>query len=158
MLDNLNKVILDHIVNNIREGNVNTCHHLGFSTAELSEIQRLSIDEIYDIAQSKVPIAAISIDHSAFWKMVKVAQVNSQERMIIDRALLLGIREEPGRKATATDEQKTELWELWCKHKGSIQSLESMEGLELLMLFAEETQINLTAIWRAVEPWYRNKK
>ena len=33
-----------------------------------------------------------------------------------------------------------------------------MEGLELLMLFAEETQINLTAIWRVVEPWYRNKK
>lgn len=183
MLDNLNKVILDHIVNNIREGNVNTCHHLGFSTAELSEIQQLSIDEMYDIAQSKVPIAAINIDHSAFWKMVKMAQVNSQERMIIDRALLLGasiqmlntyfglsttkvsarrsllgIREEPGRKATTTDEQKTRLWELWRQHKGSIQSLESMEGLELLMLFAEETQINLTAIWRAVESWYRNKK
>lgn len=44
---------------------------------------------MYDIAQS-VPIAAINIDHSAFWKMVKMAQVNSQERMIIDRAAPLG--------------------------------------------------------------------
>lgn len=183
MLDNLNKVILDHIVSNIREGNVNTCHYLGFTTAELSEIQQLNIDEIYDIAQSKVPIASINIDHDAFWKMVKIAQMNTQERMIIDRALLLGasiqmlnayfglsttkvsarrsllgIREEPGRKATATDEQRNILWDLWCQHKNSVQSLDSMEGLELLMLFAEETQINLTAIWHAVEPWYRHKK
>lgn len=72
-------------------------------------------------------------------------QVNTQERMVIDRVLLLGasiqmlntyfglsttkvsarrsllgIREEPGRKATVTDEQKTILWDLWCQHKTSI--------------------------------------
>lgn len=183
MLDNINKVILDHIVNNIRDGNVHTCHHLGFSTSELSEIQQLSIDEMYDIAQSKVPIASINIDHNAFWTIVKVAQDNSQERGIIDRTLLLGtsiqmlnayfglsttkvsarrsllgIREEPGRKAMATDEQREILWTLWEQHKKSIQNLESIEGLELLILFAEETQINLTSIWRTVEPWYRKQK
>ncbi|MDP8185282.1 DUF2857 domain-containing protein [Phocoenobacter skyensis] len=183
MFERLNEVILNTIISNIREGNVNACRALGFSQAELQKIQNLSIDEIFDIAKSKVPIAKIDIDHSAFWTLINVAQSNSQERMIIDRALtlgasikmlntyfglsttkvssrrnLLGIKEEIGRKTAATDDEKTILWELWQENKDKVVQLESVAGLELLILFSEETETNLTAVWTVIEQWYRNKQ
>ena len=39
------------------------------------------------------------------------------------------------------------------RHKGDVQTIESTEGLELLILIAEETGINLTEIWKLVSRW-----
>ena len=55
-----------------------------------------------------------------------------------------------GRKPAATEEEEKLIWDLWLEHKGDVQTIESTEGLELLILIAEETGINLTEIWKVL--------
>ena len=69
------------------------------------------------------------------------------------RRSLLGNQEPMGRKPAATEEEEKLIWDLWQEHKGDVQTIESTEGLELLILIAEETGINLTEIWKLVSRW-----
>ena len=172
MFSNLNQVVLNEILVNLQEGNINVCRNYGFSKQELQEIEKLSTEEVYELANTKAPFAKVEINHDAFWRLVARVRMSSQERRLIDRALMLGAsiqmlnsyfglttskvsarrsllgKQEPmGRKPAATEE------DLWQEHKGDVQTIESTEGLELLILIAEETGINLTEIWKLVSRW-----
>lgn len=178
MFSNLNQVVLNEILINLQEGNINVCRNYGFSKQELQEIEKLSTEEIYDLANSKANFARVEINHDTFWRLVATARINSQERRLIDRALLLGGsiqmlnsyfglttakvssrrsllgKQEPmGRKPAASEEEEKLIWDLWQTHKTDCQTIESAEGLELLILIAEETGINLTEIWKLVSQW-----
>lgn len=178
MFSNLNQVVLTDILNNLQDGNINHCRNYGFSRQELQEIEQLSTEEIYDLANSKASFAKVEINHDAFWRLVTSARLNSQERRLIDRALmlggsiqmlnnyfglttskvsarraLLGKQEPMGRKPAATEDEEKLVWELWQSHKADCKTVESTEGLELLMLIAEETEINLTEVWKLVKQW-----
>ncbi|AAP95850.1 hypothetical protein A6046_00880 [[Haemophilus] ducreyi] len=183
MFSSLNQVVLNEILINLQEGNINFCRSIGFSKQELQEIEKLSTEELYDLANSRVSFAKIEINHEAFWKLVTSAQLNSQERRLIDRALMLGAsiqmlnsyfglttskvssrrsllgKQEPmGRKPAASEEEEKAIWELWQAHKNNAVSVDSTEGLELLIFLAEETGINLTEIWKLVGQWSRSEK
>ena len=120
----------------------------------------------------------MEIDHEAFWRLIARVRISSQERRLIDRALMLGAsiqmlnsyfglttskvsarrsllgKQEPmGRKPAASEEEEKQIWDLWQAHKSDIQTIESTEGLEFLILIAEETGINLTEIWKLVSRW-----
>ncbi|MGR3807809.1 DUF2857 domain-containing protein [Pasteurella testudinis] len=178
--NSLNQAILTQILNNLREGNIKPCLRLGFSEDELKEINQLSFDEIYDMTHTHVPFATVTINHEVFWKMVTLARVNSEERRIIDRALMLGAsiqmlnsyfglttsevssrrhllgKEEPmGRKPAASEEQQEAAWHLWQIHKNPLDDHNTLAGLEALMLIAEETDINLTEVWKLVTSWQK---
>ncbi|WP_233143678.1 DUF2857 domain-containing protein [Aggregatibacter actinomycetemcomitans] len=183
MFSSLNQVVLNEILTNLQEGNINICRSFGFSKQELQEIEKLSTEELYDLANSRVSFAKIEINHEAFWKLVTSARLNSQERRLIDRALMLGAsiqmlnsyfglttskvssrrnllgKQEPiGRKPAATEEEENAIWELWQAHKDNCQTqtIDSAEGLELLIFIAEETGINLTEVWKLVSKWSRS--
>lgn len=174
----VNEALLSNALLHLRDGNVRPCLSLGFSEEEIRAINQLSLDEILDISQSKVSFAKIEINHDAFWRLLGVAQANSQERQIIDRALLLGasiemlnqyfglstsavsarrqligIEEKMGRKAAPTEEEQTTVWNLWKQYKPTVSNLESLEGLELLSLIAEKSGINLTVVWKLISEW-----
>lgn len=178
MFSNLNQVVLNEILVNLQEGNINVCRNYGFSKQELQEIEKLSIEDVYELANTKAPFAKVEINHDAFWRLVARVRMSSQERRLIDRALMLGAsiqmlnsyfglttskvsarrsllgKQEPmGRKPAATEEEEKLIWDLWQEHKGDVQTIESTEGLELLILIAEETGINLTEIWKLVSRW-----
>ena len=120
----------------------------------------------------------MEIDHEAFWRLIARVRISSQERRLIDRALMLGAsiqmlnsyfglttskvsarrsllgKQEPmGRKPAASEDEEKQIWDLWQAHKSDIQTIESSEGLEFLILIAEETGINLTEIWKLVSRW-----
>lgn len=182
MFNNLNQVVLSEILVNLQEGNINVCRNYGFSKQELQEIEKLSMEEIYDLANTKAPFAKVEINHEAFWRLVATVRMNSQERRLIDRALMLGAsiqmlnayfglttskvsarrsllgRQEPmGRKPAATEEEEKLIWDLWQSRKNDVQTIESIEGLEVLILIAEETGINLTEIWKLVSRWNKTE-
>lgn len=183
MFSSLNQVVLNEILMNLQEGNINICRSFGFSKQELQEIEKLSTEELYDLANSRVSFAKIEINHEAFWKLVTSARLNSQERRLIDRALMLGAsiqmlnsyfglttskvssrrnllgKQEPmGRKPAATEEEESAIWELWQAHKTNCPSIDSTEGLELLIFIAEESGINLTEVWKLVSKWSHSAK
>ena len=178
MFSNLNQVVLNEILVNLQEGNINVCRNYGFSKQELQEIEKLSTEEVYELANTKAPFAKVEINHDAFWRLVARVRMSSQERRLIDRALMLGAsiqmlnsyfglttskvsarrsllgKQEPmGRKPAATEEEEKLIWDLWQDHKGDVQTIESTEGLELLILIADVTGINLTEIWKLVSRW-----
>ena len=174
-------MVLNEILINLQEGNINVCRNLGFSRQELQAIEKLSTEEIYDLANSKASFAKVEINHDAFWKLVATVQINSQERRLIDRALLLGGsiqmlhsyfglttskvssrrsllgKQEPmGRKPASTEEEEKLVWERWQAYKKNYPTVESTEGLELLILIAEETGVNLTEVWKLILQWSKN--
>ncbi|TYG35318.1 DUF2857 domain-containing protein [Lonepinella koalarum] len=176
----LNQAVLSEIFTNLRNGNIKSCQRLGFSEEELNEIQQLSADEIYDIENTHISFAKISINHEIFWKILTLAKNNTQERRIIARALmlgasiemlhtyfgltssevssqrkLLGIAEKEGRKPLASDELQTEIWNLWTQHKTEVADIHTATGLETLMLIAEETGTDLTTIWKLIAQWQK---
>lgn len=175
---NLNGVILSRVLNNLREGKMRDCLSLGFTEQELKELAQLNIDEIYDIANSHSPLFKTEINHDVLFRLIELARDNSQSRRTIDRALmlgasiqmlnqyfgmttsevsarrsLLGIDEPMGRKRGADDQQQELVWRKWQEHKQSVESLDTLEGLEVLIWIAEETGINLTEVWRLVSGW-----
>ncbi|PJG81923.1 DUF2857 domain-containing protein [Caviibacterium pharyngocola] len=174
----LNQAVLSEIFTHLRNGNIKSCQRLGFSEEELNEIQQLSADEVFDIENSHLSFAKISINHEVFWKIIALAKNNTQERRIIARALmlgasiemlhtyfgltssevsaqrkLLGIEEKEGRKPLANDELQTTIWHLWKQHKTEITDIYTLAGLETLMLIAEETGTDLTVIWKLISQW-----
>lgn len=68
MFSNLNQVVLNEILINLQEGNINVCRNYGFSKQELQEIEKLSTEEIYDLANSKANFARVEINHDTFWR------------------------------------------------------------------------------------------
>ena len=177
----INEALLANVLLNLREGNVRSCLNLGFSEDELKAINQLTLDELFYISHSTVQFAKVEINHDAFWKLLAVAQENAEEQQVIDRALLLcasiemlnqyfglstsavsarrqllGKEEKMGRKVAATDEEQELIWHLWKKYQSTIENLNSLEGLELLSLIAEESNMNLTVVWKIVCEWKHN--
>ena len=70
MFSNLNQVVLNEILVNLQEGNINVCRNYGFSKQELQEIEKLSTEEVYELANTKAPFAKVEINHDAFWRLV----------------------------------------------------------------------------------------
>lgn len=177
----INETLLVNVLLNLREGNIRSCLNLGFSEDELKAINQLTLDELFYISHSTVQFAKVEINHDAFWKLFAVAQENAEEQQVIDRALLLGSsiemlnqyfglstsavsarrqllgkEEKMGRKAAATDEEQELIWNLWKKYQSTVDNLYSLDGLKLLSFIAEQSNMNLTVVWKLVCEWQNN--
>lgn len=64
------------------------------------------------------------------------------------RRRISGIDVRPGRGITLSDDENSELWRLW--QKAGINDVESADGLDVMMLCAEQMNIPLTVVWHAV--------
>ncbi|MDM8920259.1 DUF2857 domain-containing protein, partial [Escherichia coli] len=117
------------------------------------------------------------INHNNLVRMLQQARTEQKRLQRIDRALALGgsielmafyfglssvdvaarrrisgIDVRPGRGITLSDDENSELWRLW--QKAGINDVESVDGLDVMMLCAEQMNIPLTAIWHAVRGWH----
>ncbi|KAA9664199.1 DUF2857 family protein, partial [Escherichia coli] len=54
---------------------------------------------------------------------------------------------------TLGDEDNAEIWRLW--QKSGVEEVESPDGLDVMMLAAEQLNIPLTSVWHAVKGWHR---
>lgn len=133
--------------------------------------------------QSGTPVSRIRLDinHENLLRMLQQARTEQKRLQRIDRALALGgsielmafyfglssvdvaarrriagIDVRPGRGVTLSDEESAELWRLW--QKAGITDVESADGLDVMMLAAEQMNIPLTAIWHAVRGWCADRQ
>ncbi|EAQ6041997.1 DUF2857 family protein, partial [Salmonella enterica] len=58
-----------------------------------------------------------------------------------------------GRSSSPEEDKESALWEQW-RDAGMI-SPDSAEGLDVMMLMAEEQNVNLTSVWTQVKVWSR---
>lgn len=140
-------------------------------------LQGLSIEEIHYLSNSEVSVLRLDINHNNLVRMLQQARTEQKRLQRIDRALALGgsielmafyfglssvdvaarrrisgIDVRPGRGITLSDDENSELWRLW--QKAGINDVESVDGLDVMMLCAEQMNIPLTAIWHAVRGWH----
>ncbi|HFV0660420.1 TPA: DUF2857 domain-containing protein, partial [Escherichia coli] len=136
-----------------------------------------SIEEIHYLSNSEVSVLRLDINHNNLVRMLQQARTEQKRLQRIDRALALGgsielmafyfglssvdvaarrrisgIDVRPGRGITLSDDENSELWRLW--QKAGINDVESVDGLDVMMLCAEQMNIPLTAIWHAVRGWH----
>ncbi|EPB1919674.1 TPA: DUF2857 domain-containing protein, partial [Escherichia coli] len=148
---------------------------------EMQMLQGLTIEEIHYLSNSEVSVIRLDINHENLLRMLQQARTEQKRLQRIDRALALGgsielmafyfglssvdvaarrriagIDVRPGRGVTLSDEESAELWRLW--QKAGITDVESADGLDVMMLAAEQMNIPLTAIWHAVRGWCADRQ
>ncbi|HAL2646584.1 TPA: DUF2857 domain-containing protein [Escherichia coli] len=169
--------LLMQLVMDLKSGYLRRCEALGLSREEMQMLQRLSIEEIHYLSNSEVSVLRLDINHNNLVRMLQQARTEQKRLQRIDRALALGgsielmafyfglssvdvaarrrisgIDVRPGRGITLSDDENSELWRLW--QKAGINDVESVDGLDVMMLCAEQMNIPLTAIWHAVRGWH----
>lgn len=55
-----------------------------------------------------------------------------------------------------SDDESTRLWSIW-DNSGKTVSCDTEEGLEIMLLAAEEMNIPLTAVWNTIRKWESEK-
>ncbi|HBB2058243.1 TPA: DUF2857 domain-containing protein [Escherichia coli] len=169
--------LLMQLVMVLKSGYLRRCEALGLSREEMQMLQGLSIEEIHYLSNSEVSVLRLDINHNNLVRMLQQARTEQKRLQRIDRALALGgsielmafyfglssvdvaarrrisgIDVRPGRGITLSDDENSELWRLW--QKAGINDVESVDGLDVMMLCAEQMNIPLTAIWHAVRGWH----
>lgn len=169
--------LLMQLVMDLKSGYLRRCEALGLSREEMQMLQGLSIEEIHYLSNSEVSVLRLDINHNNLVRMLQQARTEQKRLQRIDRALALGgsielmafyfglssvdvaarrrisgIDVRPGRGITLSDDENSELWRLW--QKAGIKDVESVDGLDVMMLCAEQMNIPLTAIWHAVRGWH----
>ncbi|MDC9132398.1 DUF2857 domain-containing protein [Escherichia coli] len=165
--------LLMQLVMDLKSGYLRRCEALGLSREEMQMLQGLSIEEIHYLSNSEVSVLRLDINHNNLVRMLQQARTEQKRLQRIDRALALGgsielmafyfglssvdvaarrrisgIDVRPGRGITLSDDENSELWRLW--QKAGINDVESADGLDVMMLCAEQMNIPLTAVWHAV--------
>ncbi|EPW1895391.1 DUF2857 domain-containing protein [Escherichia coli] len=169
--------LLMQLVMDLKSGYLRRCEALGLSREEMQMLQGLSIEEIHYLSNSEVSVLRLDINHNNLVRMLQQARTEQKRLQRIDRALALGgsielmafyfglssvdvaarrrisgIDVRPGRGITLSDDENSVLWRLW--QKAGINDVESVDGLDVMMLCAEQMNIPLTAIWHAVRGWH----
>lgn len=169
--------LLMQLVMDLKSGYLRRCEALGLSREEMQMLQGLSLEEIHYLSNSEVSVLRLDINHNNLVRMLQQARTEQKRLQRIDRALALGgsielmafyfglssvdvaarrrisgIDVRPGRGITLSDDENSELWRLW--QKAGINDVESVDGLDVMMLCAEQMNIPLTAIWHAVRGWH----
>lgn len=167
--------LLMQLVMDLKSGYLRRCESLGIKREEMQMLQGLSLEELHYLANSEVSVVSVSIDHSNLVSMLQRARMEQKRMQRIDRALALGssielmqtfsstdvaarrriagIEARSGRGNTLGDDDNAEIWRLW--QKSGVEEAESPDGLDVMMLVAEQLNIPLTSVWHAVKGWHR---
>ncbi|WP_317471983.1 DUF2857 domain-containing protein, partial [Cronobacter sakazakii] len=72
------------------------------------------------------------------------------------RRRIAGIDVRPGRGNALGDEENAALWRQW--QKSGVEDAESADGLDVMMLAAEQMNVSLTSVWHAVRGWHKTRQ
>ena len=165
--------LLTQLVMELKSGYIRRCESLGLTPEEMQMLNGLTVDDLYYLLNSSVSVLTFQIHHENFALMLQQSRREQQRMQRIDRALALGgsiemmmhffglssvevsarrrmtgIQIRQGRCSTLSDEDNASLWRQW--QKADIEEVSSADGLDVMMLAAEQMDVSLTAVWHAV--------
>ncbi|AIK12775.1 conserved hypothetical protein [Pectobacterium atrosepticum SCRI1043] len=168
--------LLTQLVMDLKSGYIRRCESLGLKQEEMQLLQSLTIEDLHYISNSSVSVLQFNIHHENFYRLVQHARREQMRTQRIDRALSLGgsielmqhmfglsslevanrrriagIDVRPGRGVVLSEEESTTLWQRW--QLATVENVDSGEGLDVMMLAAEQMDVSLTAVWHAVRSW-----
>lgn len=173
--------LLMQLVMDLKSGYLRRCESLGLAREEMQMLMGLSLEELHYLSNSEVSVVNVSINHGNLASMLQRARLEQKRLQRIDRALALGgsielmqtffglastdiaarrriagITVRPGRSSTLSDEENAEIWRIW--QKSGVEESESPDGLDVMMLAAEQLNVPLTAVWNAVKGWHKSPR
>ena len=165
--------ILLQLVMELKTGNTRRCEALGLPADIIRTLRNITLEELQCVCNSRVSVLSFAVNTNNLLRLIEYARDECQRNERVDRALTLGasieimrhyfglngcdvamrrriagIKVRDGREYTLSDEELAEVWELWVR-SGS-EDLYEASSLDVLMLISEETNMSLTAVWRAV--------
>lgn len=171
-----NGFLLD-LVMELKNGFIRRCDKMGLTGEEVAALKDMTIEDIHYISNSEVSVLSFQINHENLSRLLNQARAEQTRLQRLDRALALGgsiallshffglpssevatrrriagIKVRAGRGTVISDEESTRLWSMWVKN-GNAVSCDTEEGLEIMLLAAEEMNIPLTAVWNAIRKW-----
>jgi len=171
-----NGFLLD-LVMELKNGFIRRCDKMGLTGEEVAALKDMTIEDIHYISNSEVSVLSFQINHENLCRLLNQARAEQTRLQRLDRALALGgsiallshffglpssevatrrriagIKVRAGRGTVISDEESARLWSMWVKN-GNAVSCDTEEGLEIMLLAAEEMNIPLTAVWNAIRKW-----
>ncbi|ATZ93004.1 MULTISPECIES: DUF2857 domain-containing protein [Dickeya] len=168
--------LLTQLVMDLKSGYIRRCESLGLKQEEMQLLLSLTIEDLHYLSNSPVSVLQFQIHHENFVRLIQHARREQLRSQRIDRALSLGgsielmqhmfglssvevanrrriagIDVRPGRGVVLSEQESEELWERW--QKAAVSDIDSAEGLDVMMLAAEQMDVSLTAVWHAVKGW-----
>lgn len=172
-----NGFLLD-LVMELKNGFIRRCDKMGLTSEEIATLKDMTIEDIHYIINSEVSVLSFQINQENLARLMSQAREEQTRKQRIDRALALGgsiklmehyfglmsndvaarrriagIKVRAGRGTVLSDEQSAELWEIWATNDSKTLRCETDEGLDLMLLAAEQMDISLTAIWNTILKW-----
>ncbi|MCW6034415.1 DUF2857 domain-containing protein [Pantoea sp. JK] len=172
-----NGFLLD-LVMELKNGFIRRCDKMGLTSEEIATLKDVTIEDIHYIVNSEVSVLSFQINQDNLARLITQARDDQTRKQRIDRALALGgsiklmehffglmsndvaarrriagIKVRAGRGTVLSEEQSTELWEIWAANDSKTPRSETDEGLDLMLLAAEQMDISLTAVWNTVLKW-----
>ncbi|QCP62321.1 DUF2857 domain-containing protein [Pantoea sp. SO10] len=172
-----NGFLLD-LVMELKNGFIRRCDKMGLTSEEIATLKDVTLEDIHYIVNSEVSVLSFQINQDNLARLMTQAREDQTRKQRIDRALALGgsiklmehffglmsndvaarrriagIKVRAGRGIVLSEEQSTELWEIWAANGSQKLRSETDEGLDLMLLAAEQMDISLTAVWNTVLKW-----
>ncbi|EJL93102.1 DUF2857 domain-containing protein [Pantoea sp. GM01] len=172
-----NGFLLD-LVLELKNGFIRRCDKMGLNSDDIAMLRDMTVEDIHYIINSEVSVLTFAINQDNLSRLVMQARLEQTRKLRIDRALALGgsiklmehffglmsndvaarrriagIKIRAGRGSVLNDDQSKELWEIWAADESKTFHSETDEGLDLMLLAAEQMDISLTAVWNTVLRW-----
>lgn len=164
------------LVMELKTGNIRRCESLGIPPDVIRMLRDITLEELQCVCNSKVSVLSFVVDSENLIRLIDYAREECQRNERIDRALTLGasieimrhyfglngcdvamrrriagIAVRDGREYTLSDDELASVWHHWVRSRTA--DLYETSSLDALMLICEETNLSLTAVWRAVREY-----
>ena len=178
MVLSLNYAVLTDALHALKEGNLHHCEALGFTFDEMTDLNQLSLDELFIVSRSSAPFVSISVRHDVLCHLMTQARQDVRYQQLINRAIrlggsiallnqyfgltsnetclrrrLLGVSVPYGRTPEPDEETDAEIWRQWQQCR--VDNLESSDALAAMMqvtekLLPDAEGLSLTTIWKRI--------
>ncbi|QYG86342.1 DUF2857 domain-containing protein [Citrobacter koseri] len=178
MFLSLNYAVLTDALHALKEGNFHHCESLGFTFEEITDLNQLSLDELFIVSRSSAPFVTISVRHDVLHHLIVLARQEVLHQQQIHRAIrlggsiallnqyfgltsnevclrrrMLGVSVPYGRTPEPDEETDAAIWLQWQKCR--VENLASPEALLAMMqvtetLLSQTEGLPLTTVWKRI--------
>ena len=174
----LNRVLLDNVMDLVRDGNYSKAKKLGFSDEQLRTLNLLKAWDVSDIIKCAPALVRLSVDSEVFENVLRRINTDESRESIIDECLragasvqmmeaffgftgndtstrrqLLGIEPRQGRLSNPSDEKSIDIYDAWMRVTHETPNERNAFNLDAMLLVAKETHVPLATVWMLVKDW-----